>query len=98
MIFWITGRVNLATAADGYKKFGNMTAVEDAADIGTNIKILGRYHDLVGGTVLLIVEADSVADVGHHTLGWQSVFESLTVTPALNDADARKVMRAKFGS
>lgn len=75
-----------------------MSAAEDAADIGSKIKLLGRYHDLVGGTVVAIFEADSVADVAFHMYGWQAAFTELTITPMLNDEDARKVAREKFGN
>ena len=43
---------------DAAKAFSQMTAEDDKADLGENLKLLGRWHDMVGFTGVAIYETD----------------------------------------
>lgn len=73
--------------------FGQMTAEEDIDQLGPNVKLIGRWHDLPSGTGVLILESDSIEDVTSYLYKWAPVLNS-TVTPVLDDEEVRRVIRA----
>ena len=80
---------------EAYARYSKMTAADDAADLGPNVKLIARHHDIVGGQVTVIFESDSLADVTKHVYNWLPVFDNITITPVLDDEEARRVIREK---
>tara|TARA_B100000902_G_C27029275_1_gene773597 strand:+ start:454 stop:747 length:294 start_codon:yes stop_codon:yes gene_type:complete len=80
---------------DAFAAFSQMTAEDDAADVGPDITVIGRWHDLASGTGVAIIESDSAEAVSGWMYNWAEVISS-TVTPVLDDETARAVVKAKL--
>ena len=80
---------------DAFTAFSQMTAEDDAADVGSEITVIGRWHDLASGTGVAIIESDSAEAVSSWMYNWAEVISS-TVTPVLDDEAARAVVKAKL--
>ena len=74
---------------------GQMTTEDDAADLGPDITLVGRWHDLASGRGAAIIECDSAEAVSSWVYNWSEVISS-TVTPVLDDDGARAVIKAKL--
>ncbi|MGR5066636.1 DUF3303 domain-containing protein [Photobacterium sp. DNB22_13_2] len=70
--------------------FSKLTEEQDKALMGPEITLIGRWHDLVSGTGVCIVESDSVEAVTAYALKWNSEME-ITVQPVVDDAMAREM-------
>lgn len=77
------------------KGFSQMTLDDDHADMGDKIKLIGRWHDLQGFTGVAICETDDANAVAAWTLNWNGVLD-VSVTPVLDDEEARALGRAKL--
>ena len=80
---------------DAFAAFGQMTGEDDAADLGPDITLVGRWHDLASGRGAAIIECDSAEAVSSWVYNWSEVISS-TVTPVLDDEGARAVIKAKL--
>jgi Domain of unknown function (DUF3303) len=96
MKFLISWRVHDDQRQDVFAAFSEMTAEDDAADKG-DVKLIGRWHDLVGFTGVAVCEADDLAPVANWILNWNAVLDA-EVTPVLDDEEARAIGRARSQS
>lgn len=71
-----------------------MTPADDKADMGKNIKLIGRWHDLAGGIGVAIFESDDPVAMANWALNWNTVLDS-TVTPVLDDEETRKIGKSR---
>ena len=60
MKFLVTWRVHDEQRHEALKGFSAMTPEDDSADLGS-VRLIGRWHDLVGFTGVAIAEADDMA-------------------------------------
>ena len=94
MKFLVTWRVHDEQRHDVLKAFSQMTAKDDQADLGDSLKLIGRWHDVVGFTGVAICEADDASAVASWLLNWNHVLDA-DVTPVLDDEETRAVGRAR---
>ena len=58
MKFLVTWRVHEDKRHEALRAFSEMTPDDDAADTGSGVKLIGRWHDLVGFTGVAVAESD----------------------------------------
>ncbi len=96
MKFMVNWRVHPDKRHDTLKAFSKMTADDDKKDMGANIKLIGRWHDVQRFTGVAIFEADDAKTIGIWLLNWNHVMDA-DVAPVLDDEETREVGRKKFG-
>lgn len=92
MKFLVQWRVHEEKRHETLKAFAQMTPEDDAADLGGRVKLIGRWHDLVGFTGVAVAEADDTQAIAAWLLHWNGVLDA-EVTPVLDDEEARAVGR-----
>jgi len=94
MKFMVTWRVHDEHRHDTLKAFSEMSAEDERADIGDSVTLIGRWHDVVGFTGVLICESDDAGAVANWLLNWNAVLDA-EVTPVLDDDETRALGRAR---
>ena len=95
MKFMVLWEVHEDKRHDVLQGFSEMTAADDADDLGENVKLIGRWHDLVGFTGVAICEASDPTAVQRWLLNWNEVID-VEVRPVLDDEETRAVGRDLF--
>ena len=95
MKFMLTWRVHPEKRQAAFTAFAQMTPQDDQKDIGSNIKLIGRWHDLSEFTGVAICESDDPQAVASWALNWNNVLDLKTVV-VLDDEEAREVGRKKI--
>lgn len=95
MKFMLTWRVHDSQRQNALAGFSQMTEADDAADIGSNIKLIGRWHDVAAFTGVAIYETDDPVAMAKWALNWNSIMDC-TVTPVLDDAETRAIGRERM--
>ncbi len=101
MKFLVQWKINhLASSSDRDQvmtMFGQMTPEDDAAQLGSEIKQLARWHDASGsGQGGGLFESDSGVGLNAFFSQWAGVFEA-TITPVIDDEELRANIRASQG-
>ncbi len=96
MLLMVSWELYPETKMDAFTAFSQMTDEDDAADLGSDVTMIGRWHDLASGAGTAIVESTSVEAVYSWVLNWAPMITS-TVTPVLDDEAARRVVKEKLG-
>lgn len=94
MKFMITWQFHEGKIHEGYSEFFKMTTKEDAADRGSRIKQIGRWHDLAGGRGVVICESDSAEALANWALNWNGILDA-DIVPVLDDNEARALGRSR---
>ena len=76
---------------EALKIFSGMSEEEAAGEFG-NLKVIGRWHDLVGFTGVAIVETDDPDDLMGWLIQWNDMVD-IETTPVLDDQEARALGR-----
>lgn len=97
MKFMITWQVHPAKLEEAYSLFSQMTPEQDAADRGSQIKQLGRWHDVVRGRGVTICESDSAAAVANWCLNWSGLLD-LDLAVVLDDNETRALGKSRAQS
>ena len=95
MIFMLTWRVHPDKRQSAFAAFAQMTAEDDQKDIGSKIKLIGRWHDLSDFSGVAICESEDPQAMAAWALNWNNVLDVKTVM-VLNDEEAREVGRKKL--
>lgn len=95
MKFMVTWRVHPDKRQAAFSAFAQMTENDDRKDMGENIKLIGRWHDLSQFTGVAICETEDPMALASWALNWNSILDVQT-TPVLDDKDAREVGRKKL--
>jgi hypothetical protein len=95
MKFMATWRVHDAKRHDALKTFSQMTTDDDRTDMGSHIKLIGRWHDLQRFTGVAIFETDDPEALASWILNWNGIID-IDVTPVLDDAEVRALGKKKF--
>jgi len=95
MKFMLTWKVHENKRHEALAQFSKMTDDDDKADLGNNIKRIGRWHDVQGFTGVEIFETDDPKAIANHSLNWNGLIDIL-VTPVLDDEETREIGRIKF--
>ena len=88
MKFMITWKFHPDKLHETLAKFAQMTPEQDEALMGEDVKLIGRWHDLVRGRGVCIVETNNVEAVSRYSLNWNSAME-LDTSVVLDDAETR---------
>ncbi len=91
MKFMVNWRVQDNRRHEALKLFSGMSKEEAASEFG-DLKVIGRWHDLVGFTGVAIVETDDPDDLMAWLLQWNDMVD-IETTPVLDDDEARKLGR-----
>jgi hypothetical protein len=73
------------------KAFAAMSKADEKKDLN-GIKLIGRWHDVVGFTGVAIAETDDPKALSKWLLNWNSALD-IDVTPVLDDSDTRAIGR-----
>ena len=92
MLFHISWKMYDDKKMDCYQVFSKMTPEDDVKDAGENIRIVGRWHHVGGGSGVCICETDSSRDLTQWMLNWAGMCD-LTVLPVVDDQTCREVVR-----
>lgn len=95
MRFLVSWQVHPDKRHDALKAFSQMSAADDAEDTGENLKLIGRWHDLVSFTGVAICETSDPSAVHKWLLNWNDVID-VEVAPVLDDEETRAIGRARF--
>ena len=96
MLVMVSWELYPETKMDAFAAFSQMSEEDDAADLGLDVKMIGRWHDLAAGSGTAVVESASVEAVYSWVMNWAPMI-SATVTPVLDDEGARSVVKEKLG-
>lgn len=95
MKFMATWRVHEDKRHETLKAFSSMTVADDKADMGDEIKLIGRWHDAASFTGVAICEADDVSAVFAWLLNWNHSID-IEVRPVLDDEETRALGKRKL--
>lgn len=91
----VTWRVHPDKRQAAFSAFAQMTENDDKKDIGENIKLIGRWHDMSQFTGVAICECEDATALASWALNWNSILD-LQTAPVLDDAEARAVGKRKL--
>jgi hypothetical protein len=95
MKFMITWRVHPDKRQAAFNAFSQMTLSDDQKDMGSKIKLIGRWHDLSDFSGVAIAESDDPQALASWALNWNNVLDMKTVV-VLDDQEAREVGKKKI--
>jgi hypothetical protein len=90
MTFLITWQIHQGKLHPILAHFSQLSDEQDKAVMGDEIKMVGRWHDLVSGTGVAICESDSVAAISAYALKWNNDMD-ISVQVVVDDAAARQL-------
>ena len=91
----MTWKLHPQTRHETLAKFTAMKPKDEKALMGPDVKLIGRWHDLIGGTGVAIFEARSADAVSAYALAWNGVMDLVSAI-VLDDEETRAVGR-NFG-
>ena len=97
MKFMLTWRIHPDKRQEALKGFSQMDEAADKADMGENIKLIGRWHDVGKFTGIAIFEADDAVAIANWALNWNSILDFPEITPVLDDEETRALGRKRLG-
>ena len=97
MKFLLTWKFEPGTIHAALAKFSEMTAADDLADHGEEVKLIGRWHDLPNCSGVAVVESQSASALANWALNWNAVTD-LDFSPVLDDEETRALGKARNDS
>ncbi|WP_299017933.1 DUF3303 family protein [uncultured Photobacterium sp.] len=88
MTFLITWQLHQGKLHPILAHFSQLTEEQDQTMMGDDIKMVGRWHDLVSGTGVAICESDSIEAISAYALKWNNDMD-ISVQVVVDDAQAR---------
>lgn len=73
--------------------FSQMSNEQERALMGENLKLLGRWHDLVSGKGCAVFESDSADAVSAYALNWNKYMD-LDLSVVVDDDEAKAIGKA----
>lgn len=95
MRFMVTWRVHPDKRQATFNAFSQMTPEDDKKDMGSKIKLIGRWHDISEFTGVAICESEDPQAMASWVLNWNGVLDVKTVV-VLTDEEARAVGKKKI--
>lgn len=92
MKFLVTWKVQEDKRMDTLQIFSQMTADDDHAEMGPDLHMIGRWHNLANFTGAAVVESNNAAAVSAWALNWAAVC-NIDIVPVLDDEETRAVGR-----
>lgn len=93
MKFMVTWQLHPGKLHDTLAKFAQMTPAQDQALMGKQIKLIGRWHDVVRGRGVAVFESNSAEAVARYALNWNAAMD-LESSVVLDDAETRALSKA----
>lgn len=93
----LTWKIHQEKRQDALAGFAQMTAQDDAADMGPNIRLIGRWHNMAEFKGVAIYESDDPIAMSNWALNWNSILDAV-VTPVLDDEEARAVGQSRLAA
>jgi hypothetical protein len=90
----LTWQFHQGKLQEALARFSQMTPEEQAADRGSRIKLIGRWHDLVRGRGVAICESDSAEAVSNWALNWNSVLD-VDIAAVLDDEETQALGKSR---
>ena len=95
MKFMVKFRVHPDKREAVLKAFAQMTVEDDEKDMGSNIKMIGRWHDMSDSSGVAICESDDPMAMAAWALNWNS-FLDIDTRMVLDDEEARALGMQRF--
>ena len=92
----ITWKLHAATRHETLAQFSAMTPEQEQGLMGPNLKLIGRWHDLVAGTGAAVYECDSAEAVSAYALSWNKAMD-LKLSVVLDDQETRALGQSMAG-
>ncbi len=89
MKFMVTWRVHEDKRHEALKTFSAMSDEDDSRDLG-GVRLIGRWHDVIGFTGVAIAETDDPKALSAWLLNWNGVIDVQSV-PVLDDNETREI-------
>ncbi|WP_064609435.1 DUF3303 domain-containing protein [Photobacterium sp. J15] len=88
MTFLITWQLHQGKLHPTLAHFSQLTEQQDQEMMGEDIKMIGRWHDLVSGTGIAICESDNIEAVTAYALRWNNEMD-ISLQVVVDDEQAR---------
>ena len=95
MKFMVTWKVHTDKRHEALKTFSAMNDNDDSRDLG-GVRLIGRWHDIIGFTGVAIAETDDPKALSDWLLNWNGVIDVQSV-PVLDDNETRELGRQREG-
>ncbi len=95
MKFMLTWRIHEDQRQNALGAFSQMTADDDAADMGGNIRLIGRWHNIAEFTGVAIYETDDPIAMANWALNWNTILDC-EVSPVLDDEETRALGKSRL--
>ncbi len=89
MKFMVTWRVHEDKRHEALKTFSAMSDEDDSRDLG-GVRLIGRWHDVIGFTGVAFAETDDPKALSAWLLNWNGVIDVQSV-PVLDDNETREI-------
>jgi hypothetical protein len=90
MKFMIAWQLHEGKLQDVLSIFSKITPEQDQALMGDNVKLVGRWHDLVRGQGVAIFESDNAEALSTYSLNWNAHMD-LDIALVVEDEEARAI-------
>jgi len=90
MKFLVQWQLHEGRLHDILSMFSKMTAEEEQGMMGDGIKLITRWHDLVGGSGVAIMESDSAEAISSYALAWNR-FMDVDISVVVDDDTAKAI-------
>jgi hypothetical protein len=77
-------------------KFATMSPQDEAAAMGPDVKLIGRWHDVAQGRGVAIFETDNAAAISGYALNWNGAMD-LETSIVLDDEETRTLGQSLKG-
>ncbi|MDH3244228.1 MAG: DUF3303 domain-containing protein [Saprospiraceae bacterium] len=94
MKFMLSWRVHDEQRHNALHAFSQMTAADDAADMGSAVKLIGRWHNIAEFTGVAIYECDDPIAMANWALNWNGILDC-EISPVLDDEETRALGRQR---
>ena len=98
MIFMLTYQIDRDKQVECQTFFTQMTDEQIAGEYPEGVKQIGRWHDVPNGNGVIIVETRDQEALTSFIMNWSGMCTFPIVKPVVDDATARKLMKAMLDS
>ena len=92
MAYW---KIHQDNRQDVFSSFAAMELEEYQSQQGPNVKIIGRWHDVINGTGVAICETDDLDALAQWVMPYQAVCD-FEIVPVLDDEEAHSTARKAY--
>ena len=92
MAYW---KIHQDNRQDVFSSFAAMELDEYQSQQGPNVKIIGRWHDVINGTGVAICETDDLDALAQWLMPYQAICD-FEIVPVLDDEEAHSTARKAY--